>query len=143
MRFFNHIPRIALISYSNFGSNIDETTSVVIEATKILREKHPDWILDGDVQANVAVRPDILEESSSFQRARQIRRRQYVYFPRPHEWKHRLQTHGRAGRIRIDRPNPLGNEKACSHLQLGSSVTEIVNIAAIAVVDAQRKGGMK
>jgi malate dehydrogenase (oxaloacetate-decarboxylating)(NADP+) len=143
VRFFNHIPRIAMISYSNFGSNIDETTSVVIEATKILREKHPDWILDGDIQANVAVRPDILQENYSFSVLAKSGGANTFIFPDLMSGNIAYKLMDELGEFELIGPILLGMKKPVHILQLGSSVTEIVNIAAIAVVDAQRKGGIQ
>ena len=59
-------PRIALLSYSNFGSNIDQETKSVREAVAILQKEHPNMIVDGDVQANVAMRPDLLKDNYGF-----------------------------------------------------------------------------
>jgi malate dehydrogenase (oxaloacetate-decarboxylating)(NADP+) len=143
VRFFNHSPRIAMLSYSNFGSNIDETTSVVIEATAILRRKHPDWILDGDIQANVAVRPDILEENYDFSILAKTGGANTFIFPDLMSGNITYKLMAELGESELIGPILLGMKKPVHILQLGSSVTEIVNIAAIAVVDAQRKGEAK
>jgi malate dehydrogenase (oxaloacetate-decarboxylating)(NADP+) len=143
VRFFNHIPRIAMLSYSNFGSNIDETTSVVIEATAMLRRKHPDWILDGDIQANVAVRPDILKENYDFSILAKTGGANTFIFPDLMSGNITYKMMAELGESELIGPILLGMKKPVHILQLGSSVTEIVNIAAIAVVDAQRKGEVK
>lgn len=140
VRFFGHIPRIAMLSYSNFGSNMDETTSQVIEATRILREKHPDWILDGDIQANVAIRPDILLDNYSFSILSKVGGANTFIFPDLMSGNIAYKLMDELAEFELIGPILLGMKKPVHILQLGSSVTEIVNIAAIAVVDAQRKG---
>lgn len=137
VRFFNHTPRIAMLSYSNFGSNIDEQTSVVIEATTLLRKKHPEWILDGDIQANVAVREDILAENYDFSILAQKGGANTFIFPNLMASNIAYKLMDELGGFELIGPVLLGMKKPVHILQLGSSVNEIVNIAAIAVVDAQ------
>ncbi len=137
VRFFNHMPRIAMLSYSNFGSNIDEDTSKVIDATKILQTEFPHWILDGDIQANVAMRPDILEENYSFSVLAKTGGANTFIFPNLMSGNIAYKLMAELGEFELIGPILLGMKKPVHILQLGSSVTEIVNIAAIAVVDAQ------
>jgi malate dehydrogenase (oxaloacetate-decarboxylating)(NADP+) len=137
VRFFNHTPRIAMLSYSNFGSNIDEETSVVIEATAILRKENPHWILDGDIQANVAMRPDILEENYNFSVLAKTGGANTFIFPNLMSGNIAYKLMAELGEFELIGPILLGMRKSVHILQLGSSVTEIVNMAAIAVVDAQ------
>jgi malate dehydrogenase (oxaloacetate-decarboxylating)(NADP+) len=139
VRFFHHTPRIAMLSYSNFGSNIDDDTSIVIEATSILRKEFPNWILDGDIQANVAMRPDILEENYSFSVLAKTGGANTFIFPNLMAGNIAYKLMDTLGDFELIGPILLGMRKPVHILQLGSSVTEIVNIAAIAVVDAQTK----
>jgi malate dehydrogenase (oxaloacetate-decarboxylating)(NADP+) len=139
VRFFNHTPRIAMLSYSNFGSNIDENTQKVIDATAILKKEHPNWVLDGDLQANVAVRTDILEENYSFSVLAQKGGANTFIFPNLMAGNIAYKLMDELGESEIIGPILLGMKKPVHILQLGSSVREIVNISAIAVVDAQSK----
>jgi malate dehydrogenase (oxaloacetate-decarboxylating)(NADP+) len=139
VRFFHHTPRIAMLSYSNFGSNIDEETSVVIEATALLRKEFPHWILDGDIQANVAMRPDILEENYDFSVLAKTGGANTFIFPNLMSSNIAYKLMAELGEFELIGPILLGMRKPVHILQLGSSVSEIVNIAAIAVVDAQQQ----
>lgn len=143
VRFFNVDPKIALLSYSNFGSNIDDQTSKIIKATKVLQEKYPDRIVDGDVQANVALRPDILEENYNFSRLSESGPANTFIFPNLMAGNIAYKLMGELGGAEIIGPILLGMKKPVHILQLGSSVREIVNMVAIASVDAQRRSGIK
>lgn len=136
---FNFTPKIAMLSYSSFGSNIDENTAKVIEATAILRKEHPNWILDGDIQANVAVSPDILEENYNFSILAQKGGANTFVFPDLMSGNIGYKLMDQLGEAEVIGPILLGMKKPVHILQLGSTVREIVNIAAIAVVDAQMK----
>ncbi len=139
VKVFGYKPKVAMLSYSVFGSNYDEHTSKVIEATKILRKEHPDWILDGDIQANVAVSPDILEENYSFSALAENGGANTFVFPNLMASNISYKLMNQLGESEVIGPILLGMKKPVHILQLGSSVREIVNIAAIAVVDAQIK----
>lgn len=64
---FNVQPRLAMVSYSNFGSNRGRVPDMVSEAVKILHRDYPGLVVDGEVQADVALNPELLEEISHFQ----------------------------------------------------------------------------
>ena len=137
VRFFNFTPKIAMLSYSNFGSNIDEYTTKIIEATRILREEEPDLVVDGDVQLNVAVREDLLNENYSFSQLAKHGGANTFIFPNLMASNISYKIMGELGGAEIIGPVLLGMKKPVHILQLGSSIREIVNIAAIAAVDAQ------
>jgi len=136
-------PRIALLSYSNFGSNIDEETKPVIEATKRLQKEFPGMIVDGDVQANVAIRPDILKENYPFSPLAKHKGANVFVFPNLMASNIAYKLMGEMAEKEVIGPILLGMRKPVHILQIGSTVRDIVNIAAIAVVDAQTKGGRK
>lgn len=136
---FNIKPRLAMLSYSNFGSNIDDETTKVIEATRILHEEYPEMIVDGDVQANVALRPDILKENYEFSPLTEVGGANAFIFPNLMAGNIAYKLMSEMGGAEIIGPILLGMKKPVHILSLGSSVREIVNIAAIAVVDAQGK----
>ncbi|MCL4105827.1 UNVERIFIED_CONTAM: hypothetical protein GTU68_012465 [Idotea baltica] len=136
-------PRIALLSYSNFGSNIDEETASVIKATKMLHEQYPDMIVDGDIQANVAMRPDILKENYPFSPLTKHGGANTFVFPNLMASNVAYKLMSEMGEADVIGPILLGMRKPVHILQLGSSVRDIVNIASIAVVDAQTKEARK
>lgn len=133
-------PRIALLSYSNFGSNIDHETRAVIDATAILQEKHPEMIVDGDIQANVAMRPDILKENYPFSPLTKHGGANTFVFPNLMASNIAYKMMDEMGDAEVIGPILLGMKRPVHILQIGASVRDIVNITAIAVVDAQTKG---
>lgn len=134
---FNIEPRIAMLSYSNFGSNIDDETKRVIEATRILREEYPEMIVDGDIQANVAVSPAILNNNYNFSPLAGKKGANTFIFPNLMAGNIAYKMMNQLGEAEVIGPILLGMKKPVHILQLGSTVREIVNIAAIAVVNAQ------
>ena len=138
VRYLGFTPRIAMLSYSNFGSNIDPNTQTVIEATRLLQERYPDMVVEGDLQANIALRPDILDKNYPFSRLGETGANTFI-FPNLMASNIAYKLMDELGGAEVIGPILLGMNKPVHILQLGSSVREIVNIAAIAVVDAQYK----
>ena len=137
VRRFNIQPRLAMLSYSNFGSNMDDETAIVVEATRRLQKEHPHIVVDGDIQANVAVRPDIISENYGFSDLADTPGANTFIFPNLMASNIAYKMMNELGDAEIIGPILLGMKKPVHILQLGSSVNEIVNIAALAVVDAQ------
>lgn len=137
IRLFNIEPRIAMLSYSNFGSNYDENTRKIIEATRLVKERFPDLIVEGDIQANVALRPDILKENYSFSDLTGKGGANAFIFPDLMAGNIAYKLMDELGEAEIIGPILLGMRKPVHILQLGSSVRQIVNMASIAVFDAQ------
>lgn len=135
---FNIEPRIALLSYSNFGSTDGGTPEKIQKAVKCLHRDHPDLIVDGDIQANFALNPRLLEENFPFSKLRGGSANTFV-FPNldagniAYKMMQELEVAEAIG------PVLLGLKKSVHVLQLGSSIREIVNMVTIAVVDAQVK----
>jgi malate dehydrogenase (oxaloacetate-decarboxylating)(NADP+) len=140
---FNITPKIAMLSYSNFGSNIDENTAPIIEATARLQKEFPDMIVDGDIQANVALRTDLLEDNYDFSLLSKHGGANTFIFPNLMAGNIGYKLTSEISDSETIGPILLGMNHPVHILQLGSSVREIVNIAAIAVVDAQQKSGKK
>lgn len=139
---FNIKPRVAMLSYSNFGSSDSPEAITVRNAVAKLREQYPDLIVDGELQAGVAFNQDLLRENYPFsvlaKEAPNV-----LIFPNLAAGNiayHLLQEVGSAEAIG---PILLGLQKPVHVLQLGSSVRQIVNMIAIAVVDAQEKAARK
>lgn len=136
IRRFNVTPRIALLSYSNFGSNDGHTAVKVREASKILREKAPHMIADGDIQANFALNNTLLKDNFPFSTLNGEPANTLV-FPNLESGNIAYKLLQEAGDAEALGPILLGMNKPVHVLQLDSSVREIVNMVTIAVVDVQ------
>jgi malate dehydrogenase (oxaloacetate-decarboxylating)(NADP+) len=137
---FNIKPRIALLSYSNFGSSDSPEAITVRNAVAKLRERYPDMIVDGEMQAGVAFNPDILRENYPFS-ALVNESPNVLIFPNLAAGNIAYHLLTEVGGAEAIGPILLGLRKPVHVLQLGSSVRQIVNMIAIAVVDAQMKSG--
>jgi malate dehydrogenase (oxaloacetate-decarboxylating)(NADP+) len=135
---FNIDPRIALLSYSNFGSAEGETPRKMAEARRILKDRYPFMVVDGDVQANVALNPKILKENFPFSELAENPANTFI-FPKLSAGNIAYKLLQEIGGAEAIGPVLLGLKKSAHILQLGSSVREIVNMVIIAVVDAQSK----
>ncbi len=130
-------PRIALLSYSNFGSNEGPVPVKMRQAVKILHEKHPDVKVDGEVQANFAVNSSMLNENFPFSSLKDGAANVLV-FPNLESGNIAYKLLQELGEAEAVGPILLGLNKPVHVLQLGSSVREIVDMVTIAVVDMQK-----
>ena len=138
VRQFNIKPRIALLSYSNFGSSNTESAMKMRKAVDILHAKHPDLLVDGEIQANFAFNPQMLKDNYPFSDLAGLGANTLI-FPNLDAGNiayKLMQTMGGAEAIG---PILLGLKKPVHILQLGSTVREIVNMVTIAVADAQAR----
>lgn len=133
---FNIKPRLALLSYSNFGSSDGGTPLKVREATKILHTEHPKMIVDGEVQANFALNKELLESNFPFSTLKGEAANTLI-FPNLESGNIAYKLLQEVGDAEAVGPILLGMNKPVHVLQLDSSVREIVNMVTIAVVDAQ------
>lgn len=133
---FNIQPKIALLSYSNFGSAKGETPRKTAEAVRILHEKYPDLIVDGDIQANVALNNDLMKDNFPFSKLVDQGVNTLI-FPNLESGNIAYKLLQETGNFEAIGPVLLGMKKPVHVLQLGSSIREIVNMVTIAVVDAQ------
>jgi malate dehydrogenase (oxaloacetate-decarboxylating)(NADP+) len=131
-------PRIALLSYSNFGSTDAEGPKKMALAAKMLKQKYPDMIVDGEMQANFAVNSELLKEFFPFSEltGKQVNT---LIFPNLASGNIAYKLLQELGGAEAIGPVLLGLKKSVHVLQLGSSVREIVNMVALAVMDAQMK----
>lgn len=136
---FNIKPRIAMLSYSNFGSSPSHEATTVRNAVARIKSMNPDLVIDGEVQAGVAFNKDLLKENYPFSdlvnEAPNV-----LIFPNLAAGNiayHLLQEVGGAEAVG---PILLGLRKPVYVLQLGSTVRQIVNMVALSVVEAQVKG---
>ncbi len=136
---FNIKPRVAMLSYSNFGSSMSPEANLVRNAVERIKHKRPDLVIDGEVQAGVAFNKDLLKENYPFSDLVN-ESPNVLIFPNLAAGNiayHLLQEVGSAEAVG---PILLGLRKPVYVLQLGSSVRQIVNIIALSVVEAQVKG---
>lgn len=138
LRSINVRPKIALLSYSNFGSSHQPEARKMQEATAILRRDYPDLIVDGEMQANFALNNDLLRETFPFSDLVKSKPNTFI-FPNLAAGNiayKMLQSHGAAEALG---PILIGMNKPAHILQMGSSVREIVNMITLASVDAQTR----
>jgi malate dehydrogenase (oxaloacetate-decarboxylating)(NADP+) len=136
VRFFDIEPRIAVLSYSNFGSSKGEVPEKTSAAVRMAKQKFPDLIIDGDIQANVALNTSLQQESFPFSALAKDGANTLI-FPNLAAGNIAYKLLMEIGGAEAIGPVLLGMKKPVHVLQLGSSIREIVNMAAIAVVDAQ------
>jgi len=133
--YFQQEPRVALLSYSNFGSIRGKVPDKVMEVVKLAKKKYPDLIIDGDIQANVAINKELQAEAYPFSNLAKTGANTFI-FPDLQSgniaYKLLMELGGASG----IGPVLLGLNKSFHVLQLGSSVREIVNMAAIAGLHA-------
>jgi malate dehydrogenase (oxaloacetate-decarboxylating)(NADP+) len=135
---FNITPKIAMLSYSNFGSAEGDVPRKVSEAVKILHNNYPGLIVDGDIQANFAVNNELLKEQFPFSTLVDRDVNTFI-FPNLAAGNIAYKLMQELGGAEAIGPVLMGLKKPVHVLQLGSSVREIVNMITIAVVDAQEK----
>jgi malate dehydrogenase (oxaloacetate-decarboxylating)(NADP+) len=138
VRKFNVNPRLAVLSYSNFGSNEGEIPGKTREAVRILHESHPEITVDGEMQGNFAVNNAMLRENFPFSKLVDSPANTLV-FPNLESGNIAYKLLQELGEAEAVGPILLGLNKPVHVLQMGSSVREIVNMVTIAVVDVQEK----
>jgi len=138
VRQFNIEPRIAMLSYSNFGSVEGRIPLLVRNVVEKLHLEHPELIVDGDMQANMAINSQLLSENFPFSKLAGAPANTLI-FPYLTAGNIAYKLMQEMGGAEAIGPILMGMNKAIHVLQLGSSVSEIVNMVTIAVIDAQRK----
>ena len=138
VRQFNLTPRIALLSYSNFGSSNSPEAKLVAKARTLIKDKAPHLIVDGEMQGKLAFNKEILKDNYPFSDLLQgdVNTLIFPNLAAGNIAYNLLQEVGGADAIG---PILLGLKKPVHVLQLGSSVRDIINMVLIAVVDAQAK----
>ncbi|MBL4654431.1 MAG: NADP-dependent malic enzyme, partial [Bacteroidia bacterium] len=135
---FNIKPRVAMLSYSNFGSSEGEASNKVRKAVEIIKDKYPGLIVDGEVQANFAIRSDLLKDFFPFSELAESGANTLI-FPNLSSGNIAYKLLQEMGAAEAIGPILIGTRKSIHVLQLGCSVREIVNMITIAVIDAQAK----
>lgn len=142
VEFFDVEPRIAVLSYSNFGSSKGDIPQKTKKAVQLAKERFPDLVIEGDIQANVALNTEIQKEMYPFSNLADKGANTFI-FPNLAAGNISYKLLMEIGGLEAIGPVLLGMKKPVHILQQGSSVREIVNMAAIAVVDSQTKNKNK
>ena len=136
VREFDIIPKIAMLSFSNFGSAPYPDSIKVKDATRIVKQKRPDLIVDGEMQADSAVVPEIIEKNFPFSDLKG--RANILVFPDLNAGNIAYKLMARIGQATVIGPILMGMRKPIHVLQRGATVDDIINMTAIAVVEAKK-----
>ncbi len=139
---FNVKPRIAMLSYSNFGSSDSAEAILVRNAVAKLKANHPELIVDGEMQASVAFNQELMKENYPFSALVNEPPNVFI-FPNLSAGNIAYNLLQEIGGAEAIGPILLGLNKPVHVLQLGSTVRQIVNMVAISVVEAQLKSAKK
>ena len=137
-RRFDQEPRIAMLSFSNFGSTRHPLSAKVRRAVELVRESAPALMIDGEMQAETAVVPQIIDETYPFSTLKGGAN--VLVFPNLEAGNIAYKLLHRLGGAELIGPLLTGLSKPVHVLQRGSEVNDIVQVAAVAVVDAQESG---
>src|SRR6202035_5026963 len=137
VRRFGIVPRVAMLSFSNFGSNQHPSARKVRRSVDLIRQRDPELEVDGEMQADTAVLESILQESYPWSRLKEPAN--VLIFPELQSANIAYKLIWRLARSEAVGPILLGMGKPVHVLQGGVEVTDIVNMAALCVVDAQER----
>ena len=137
VRRFNVVPRIALLSYSNFGSSMNSKVAKITEALNIINEAEPNLSVDGEIQADFALNKEKREQIFPFSDLKE--NANTLIFPNLESGNIAYKLMQEFDDVEAIGPILIGMKKPVHILQLGCSVREIVNMVTIAVIDAQTK----
>ncbi|MCH7954168.1 MAG: NADP-dependent malic enzyme, partial [Candidatus Marinimicrobia bacterium] len=139
-REFDIEPRIAMLSFSNFGSSAHKDAKKVADAVRLVKKQAPDLIIDGEMNVDAAVMPSVMKENYPFSTLQE--EANVLIFPDMASGNIGYKLLMRLGGAETVGPILVGLEKPVNVLQVGSSeVKDVVNMTAIAVVNAQRISG--
>jgi malate dehydrogenase (oxaloacetate-decarboxylating)(NADP+) len=136
--FFDMTPRVAMLSYSNFGSVRNEDTQRMALAATLAREKNPDLVVDGEMQADTAVMERVLSEDFAFNRLGQAAN--VLVFPDLASGNIAYKLMNRLGGAKVVGPLLMGIDSPFNVLQRNSEMESVVDLIAITVVQAQANG---
>lgn len=138
VRLFGMEPVIAMISYANFGSSSDQSAEKVKEAVAYLHRFYPDLTVDGEMQTDFALNREMLQKKFPFSKLAG-KKVNTLIFPNLDSGNSTYKLIKELNKTESVGPILMGMNKPVHVLQLGASVEEIVNMTAVAVVDAQEK----
>lgn len=134
--FTNKPPRVAVLSYSNFGSSTGAVPEKAQKVVRLAKDKFPNLIIDGDIQANIALNPAIQKDIYPFSELGEMGANTLI-FPDLAAGNIAYKLLMELGGANALGPILLGMKKPVHILQIGTSVSEIVNMTAVAVLHAQ------
>jgi len=134
--YFEEQPKVAMLSYSNFGSNIDSRTSKVREAVDIATRRWPDLVIEGEMQADTAVEPGVARETFPFSKIHGDAN--VLVCPDLESANIAYKLLWRLGKVEAIGPILTGIGAPVHVLQRGVEVNDIVNMTALCVRKAQR-----
>jgi malate dehydrogenase (oxaloacetate-decarboxylating)(NADP+) len=138
VKMFGLEPVIGMVSFSNFGSSTNESASKVREAVSYLHNYYPDLVVDGEIQADFALNPEMLKAKFPFSKLAG-KKVNTLIFPNLESANITYKLLKELYKVDSVGPIMMGMGKPVHIFQLGASVEEMVNMAAVAVVDAQEK----
>ncbi|WP_425076088.1 NADP-dependent malic enzyme [Psychroserpens sp. S379A] len=142
VRMFGMEPVMAMTSYSNFGSSKNQTATKVREAVEYLHKRHPNLLVDGELQTDFALNSEMLQDIFPFSKLAG-KKVNTLIFPNLESANITYKLLKELNKADSIGPIMMGMRKPVHILQLDASVDEIVNMAAIAVIDAQQKGKLE
>ncbi|MBI3555246.1 MAG: NADP-dependent malic enzyme [Deltaproteobacteria bacterium] len=137
LNFVDEVPRVAMLSFSNFGSNRHPSALKVSRAVEIAKKKRPDMIIDGEMQADTALVPEILRENYPFSSLKEAAN--ILIFPDLQSGNIAYKLMMRLGGAEAIGPILVGMQKPVNVLQQNCDVEDVVNMAAITVIEAQQE----
>ncbi len=138
VKMFGMQPVIAMVSFSNFGSSTDPSAAKVRQAVEYLHKYYPDMVVDGEIQADFALNPEMLGKKFPFSKLAGKKVNTLIF---PNLESANINYKMLKELYHVDSVGPIimGMDRPVHIFQLGASVEEMVNMAAVAVVDAQEK----
>ena len=136
VRFFNHEPVIAMVSYSNFGTDQGGSAQRVRDAVAHIHKNYPDWLLDGEMQVNVAMNSELRDKKYPFTKIKG-REVNTLVFPNLNSASSSYKMlQALSPDVEIIGPIQMGLNKPIHFIDFESSVQEILNVTAVAAIDA-------
>ena len=134
---FDVEPKVAMLSFSNFGSTKYPEAIKVSQAVKIVKKLRPNLVIDGEMQADTAVVPEILQDVFPFSDLKA--RANVLIFPDLNSGNIAYKLMARIGQATVIGPILMGMNKSVHVLQRGATVDDIINMTAVAVVGANNR----
>lgn len=137
VKFFGLEPSVAMLSYSSFGSAVSESSLKVREAVAYLHKNHPDLVVDGEIQSDFALNPDKIAKNYPFSKLNNGKAANVLIFPNLEAANISYKLLKETEHLDTIGPVILGLTKPIHVATLGSTVDEMVNLATLAVIQAQ------
>ena len=136
VRFFNHEPVMAMVSYSNFGSDKGGSAGRIKTAVEQLQEQHPNWAIDGEMQVSVAMNKELRDRKYPFSKlaGRDVNTLVFPCLNSANTAYKMLQA--LSSDVEMIGPIQMGLNKPIHFIDFESSVQDIVNVTAVAAIDA-------